>query len=332
MAMMLRKSTASQEVLLGPFVDNVDGDTAETGLTIAASDIKVWKYGATTLANKNSGGATHISNGYYYAVLDATDTDTAGMLEVNVKVSGALAIHREFQVLEADVYDAIYASGAGAAFATKNGLIDSATTTTVTLPTPWNTGLAIKREIFDLTGSQSRWLLAHVGSGVYTLDRSWVAPSASAPFLLGGLMPPGITADGYSDIDPTSLRNAIGLATNNIDSQFGTIMGYIDTEVAAIKAKTDALPAAFPANFASLAITSSTGLVSINVAQTGLAVRDLSSLADNVITVGDCLVAGMALAAGDGSVVGTTYTVKTPAGTSVAVKSLDSATAPTSKI
>ena len=114
MSMFLRQSTASQEILLGPFVDSGDGNTAETGLTIANTDIKLWAEGGTTLSSKNSGGATHISNGYYYAVLDATDTATVGKLEVNVKVSGALAVRREFHVLEEAVYDAWFAgSGTG---------------------------------------------------------------------------------------------------------------------------------------------------------------------------------------------------------------------------
>ena len=110
--MYLRQSTASQEVLLGPFVDSTDGSTAETGLTIANTDIKIWKGGATTEANKNSGGATHIASGRYYAVLDATDTDTVGMLEVNVAVSGALPVQRRFYVLEEAVYDAMFAASA----------------------------------------------------------------------------------------------------------------------------------------------------------------------------------------------------------------------------
>jgi hypothetical protein len=54
--MFLRQSTASQEILLGPFVDSTDGVTAETGLTITNTDIKLWKGGTTAEANKNSGG------------------------------------------------------------------------------------------------------------------------------------------------------------------------------------------------------------------------------------------------------------------------------------
>lgn len=38
-------------------------------------------------------------------------------------------------------------------------------------------------------------------------------------------------------------RTALGLASANLDTQLSTIAGYIDTEVAAIKAKTDNLPA-----------------------------------------------------------------------------------------
>jgi hypothetical protein len=108
----LRKSTASQEVLLGPFLDDTDGKTAETALTINASDIKLWKRGGTTESSKNSGGATHIADGRYYAVLDATDTDTTGELIINVAVAGALPVRLVCCVFEAAVFDALFASGA----------------------------------------------------------------------------------------------------------------------------------------------------------------------------------------------------------------------------
>ena len=81
----LKYNTASQEVPLGYFLDDTDGKTSETGLTIANTDIKLWKSGATTLANKNSGGATHISAGIYYAVLDASDTNTYGPMKIFVQ-------------------------------------------------------------------------------------------------------------------------------------------------------------------------------------------------------------------------------------------------------
>jgi hypothetical protein len=105
--MFLRQSTASQEALIGPFLDDTDGKTAETALTIANTDIKVWKHGATTEANKNSGGGTHIAGGRYSIVFDATDTDTLGNMEINIHVAGALPVRREFVVLPANVYDSL---------------------------------------------------------------------------------------------------------------------------------------------------------------------------------------------------------------------------------
>lgn len=109
MTIYLRQSTASQEVSLGYFLDSTDGNTEKTGLTIANTDIKVWKNGATTLANKNSGGATHIANGIYYTVLDATDTDTLGPMVIFSHVTGALPIKLDAVVLTANVFDSIIA-------------------------------------------------------------------------------------------------------------------------------------------------------------------------------------------------------------------------------
>lgn len=107
MAIPLKQSTASQVIPLGPFLDSTDGVTAKTALTIANTDIKLWVAGATTLANKNSGGATHISNGIYYCTLDATDTATVGPFVVFVSVATALPIKVECVVQPANLYDSL---------------------------------------------------------------------------------------------------------------------------------------------------------------------------------------------------------------------------------
>ena len=110
MAIPLRQSTASQEVLLGIFLDSIDGVTPKTALSIANSDIKIWKHGAITLADKTSGGATHVSNGLYYVTLDATDTDTPGSLMIHCHVSGALPVRALCTVLPANIFDSLFAS------------------------------------------------------------------------------------------------------------------------------------------------------------------------------------------------------------------------------
>jgi len=107
----LRQSTASQIITLGQFVDATDGATTEDALSIANTDIKLHKWGGTAFTNKNSGGATFIANGVYYATLDATDTNTIGPMPIYCTVSGARPIRLNTIVLDEPVYDSLYTVG-----------------------------------------------------------------------------------------------------------------------------------------------------------------------------------------------------------------------------
>jgi len=107
----LKQSTAAQSRAIGPFVDSTDYQTAETGLTIANTDIKLVVNGGAS-ANKNSGGGTHRVNGIYGITFDATDTATVGEIEISVVVAGALPVFDKFFVLEEAVYDALFAASA----------------------------------------------------------------------------------------------------------------------------------------------------------------------------------------------------------------------------
>ena len=111
--MFLKQSTASQEVVIGPFLDEDDGKTAETGLTISNTDIRLSKAGANIVA-KNSGGGTHDEIGFYQITLDATDTNTVGELLIAVHESGALPVFKYCYVLEEAIYDALFAASASA--------------------------------------------------------------------------------------------------------------------------------------------------------------------------------------------------------------------------
>ena len=111
MALILKQSTAV-DVLIGPFVDETDGKTAETGLTISQADVRLSK-NAQNMAQKNdSTSAAHDELGYYNCELDATDTDTVGTLVLAVHESGALPVRHEFQVVEEAIYETIYAASA----------------------------------------------------------------------------------------------------------------------------------------------------------------------------------------------------------------------------
>jgi hypothetical protein len=100
----LKQSTAAT-IMLGPFVDEDDGKTAETGLTIAQADVRLSK-NAGNMAQKNeSTSCTHDEIGIYSCPLDATDTNTLGLLDVMVHESGALPVHHTYQVVTANWYD-----------------------------------------------------------------------------------------------------------------------------------------------------------------------------------------------------------------------------------
>lgn len=102
--MELRQST-SQIIRFGPFVDSTDGVTPETGLTIAQADMQLSKDGAAFAQKNTAGNATHDVNGYYSTTLDATDTGTAGILKLQVTVSGALLVWENFEVVTQTYYD-----------------------------------------------------------------------------------------------------------------------------------------------------------------------------------------------------------------------------------
>ena len=186
----------------------------------------------------------------------------------------------------------------------------------------------------------------------------------------GWLTATGIAADAFTaakfHADVTTEFQA-GLATA---SALTTVAGYLDTEVAAILADTTtllsrlsaaragyldnlsagavalasgvivttnndktgySLTQSFPSNFASMAITAA-GLVSINTAQTLSAARALDAIADTSLTLNDALHCAIAAAAGEETVVATTYTIKTPStNTVLRTFTLDSATEPTSR-
>lgn len=103
--MELRQST-SQVIRFGPFVDSTDGVTPETGLTIAQADMQLSKDGGAFAQKNTTGNATHDVDGYYSTTLDTTDTGTAGILKLQVTVSGALLVWENFEVVTQTYYDA----------------------------------------------------------------------------------------------------------------------------------------------------------------------------------------------------------------------------------
>lgn len=274
--MYLRQSTASQSVLIGPFVDSTDGATAETGLTIANTDIRISKNGANIVA-KNSGGATHDEAGWYSITLDATDTDTVGRLQVHCKMSGALMVHAEFHVLEEAAFDALFAASAPGPVTSSDlpanfgDLSITATTGRVDVASIEGSdatdqiNAACDTALTDYDAPTK----AELDAGFAALNDPTAAAIADAVLdeALSGHTTAGslgkavadietdatailadtnelqtnqgnwLTATGFSTLDAAGVRTAVGLASANLDTQLSTI----DTVADGIKAKTDLL-------------------------------------------------------------------------------------------
>lgn len=108
--MIFLKQSTAKTLRIGPFVDEDDGKTAETGLTISQADIRLSKTGGDFAQTNDSSGATHDESGWYSLQLDATDTNTLGPLQLFVHESGALPVFVEFHVLPANIYDSWFST------------------------------------------------------------------------------------------------------------------------------------------------------------------------------------------------------------------------------
>lgn len=107
MTVFLKAATAVT-VLIGPFVDNTDGYTPETGLTITASEVLLSKNGGALTAKSEVNSAAHDAAGHYAVNLDANDTDTPGALRIAVNESGAFPVWQDCAVLTADAWEALF--------------------------------------------------------------------------------------------------------------------------------------------------------------------------------------------------------------------------------
>jgi hypothetical protein len=98
------QANTAVDVLIGPFIDDTDGKTAETALTLSQADIKLSKNGQALAQKHDDTAAAADANGYYNCELDATDTDTEGTLTLIVHETGALPVRQDFMVLAQAAY------------------------------------------------------------------------------------------------------------------------------------------------------------------------------------------------------------------------------------
>jgi hypothetical protein len=265
--MQLLKQSTTATVTVGPILDS-DGVAVSTAVL---ADFSIAKNGSVAVLTGAT--VTHSTNGYYTIALTTSNTNTLGRLDIIVNASTMSMANHRYDVLPSDTYEELMTTGiadavwdepyAGHTTAGSFGkLIDLLRKanmvvegTVLASPTPTTTtfnvsGLNYPTGAFEhavlffaddsTLAEQNSPILTFVnnGNGTQTIvleEARTAAPVAGDTIL----------------IDATSHVHAIadiqaGLATTTqlttVESKIDTLDNYVDTEVAAIKAKTDNLP------------------------------------------------------------------------------------------
>jgi hypothetical protein len=245
----LRQST-QVIVRVGPFMDATDAVTPETGITLAAADQAeaLKAAGAATVdISGNTFAAITGAGGWYDLTLSTTDTNTIGTLDIVVQdTSVCLPVFCRFQVIEEAAYDTLYAASALPASTTN---ITAGTITTATNVTTVN-GLAAN-VITATSIAADAITAAKIANGA--IDAATFAADVDAEIL-------SYVVDDATRIDASALNTAsvttipailldtaeigaagAGLTVLATQASVNTLDDLLDTEVAAIKAKTDQL-------------------------------------------------------------------------------------------
>lgn len=109
MTIWLKQSTAVN-VVLGPFIDDTDGKTAEAAIGITDSNTFLSKNGGAFGVKNETTHPTHDANpgGHYICALNTTDTNTLGTLRIAVHIAGALPVWQDYMVVPAQVWDSMF--------------------------------------------------------------------------------------------------------------------------------------------------------------------------------------------------------------------------------
>jgi hypothetical protein len=272
----LKQSTAAI-LKLGPFLDDTDGKTAETGLTIAQADIQISKNGgAFAQTSAATPTTTHDADGWYPIPLTTTDTGTLGTLVVQVTMSGALPVWSQvYDVVPANVWDSLVGgtdelqTDAGLT-PLASGTAQSGGATTIQLASGAVTfDNQYRYCIVNITGGtgvgQSAYILSSVAStDTLTVSQSWATNPASgstyeiwgfgvlvfdpdtdkvtlAAATHTGAVIPTVTTVGSVTGAVASVTGAVGSVTGAVGSVAGNVDGNVTGTIGelAAQAKTD---------------------------------------------------------------------------------------------
>jgi hypothetical protein len=238
MARLLKQST-SVDVPIGPFLDASDGVTAETALTITQPDIRLKKNGGAWAQKAAAQTLSHEENGYYEVTLDATDTNTLGLLRLAVAESGALPIWEDFIVLPANVYDSLVAGSD-----TLNANVTEWNSASVAVPETAGVPVVDVGYAAGVAWGTGAISAASIASNAITSAKIATGAITTATFAAGAINAAAIAADAItdakvaSDVTIASVTGAVGSVTGNVG---GNVAGSVGSVTGAVGSVTGAV-------------------------------------------------------------------------------------------
>jgi hypothetical protein len=295
----LRQSTAA-DVPIGPFVDATDGVTAETGLTITQPDVRLKKNAGAWAQKAAAQTLSHEENGFYEVTLDATDTDTLGLLRLAVFESGAAPVWEDFLVITAHEFDRLFtATGQRQLGLVATGTAQSATSTTVVLASGETfaddvpNGMTLVVHGSTQGYSQVRQITDYVGStDTATVDAWTVTPSGTITYWLFAT-PPAVASGTLPAVNTTQIGGQTASASGTVTFPNATLASTTNITAGTITTVTNLTNAPTAGDFtatmktsigtavAASAVASVTGNVGGNVVGT---VGTVNAIANNALT------------------------------------------------
>ena len=265
--MLIVKLSTAASIEIGPVLDSAG---AEVTSTMVIGDFRLVKNG-TGAAMAASASITHVANGHYTLSMTTGNTDTLGTLTVSCHKTGVQMPRSQMMVVPVKVYDSIVAGSdnlevdaiqlLGTAILTpatagtmdvNTKLLGGATvtaTTSVTIPASSTlaTTTGAVGSVTGAVGSVTGLTVANLDAAVSTRMATYAQPTGflAATFPATVASTTNITAGTI-----TTVSAVTGLTVANLDTtvssrasqtSLDTLDDYVDTEVGAIKTKTDQL-------------------------------------------------------------------------------------------
>ncbi|HUU97764.1 MAG TPA: hypothetical protein VM487_18670 [Phycisphaerae bacterium] len=249
-------------VPIGPFVDVADGFTPQTDITLGGNEAEVLKHGSDTVVDIS--GATWAAvtdcRGWYSLTLTTSLTDTLGILKVIVQDdSDCLPVDREFMVVTQQYWDSKYSTDVRQVDVTQ--WLGQAVTADSNVPEVHVVGL--DADVITATKIADNAIAAeHIANGA--IDNATFAADVGSTAYATNIIALAVR----KVLDELKLDHLVAVADSDdvVTNSVIAKLAATDGDWSAFSLTTDSLQSIrdkLPANLEDLAVTDTTGLVSV---------------------------------------------------------------------